>query len=58
MKFSLRSLASLLWGSVINFKTPLIIHDPTVSPGCTLAEIITHFLEAAFSFFSLDVMVK
>jgi hypothetical protein len=31
------------WGSVKKFITPLIIHELTVSPGCTLAEITTAF---------------
>jgi len=54
MKFSLSKMASWLYGSVMNLMTPLIIHEPTVSPGCTLDDIITHYL----SFLSLEVMVR
>jgi hypothetical protein len=41
--FYLNILASSLSISVKNIKTPLIIHEPTTSPGWTLADIITAF---------------
>lgn len=48
----------MLSGSVKKVNTPRIIQEPTVSPGCTLAVIITPFRFLKFSKLSAAVIVS